>query len=224
MTLRLVLADDHEVVRQGCRALLEREGFQVVGEAADGFEAVRLVRSVQPDVAVLDLIMPGMNGLEAAEVIFKTSPNTAVVMLSMRVDEWQVLAALKSGIRAYVAKSETSRDLVQAIRTVARGGLFLSRRVWSGLIDMFLLSGEAPPDPLQGEERMLLRLIAEGKTNVEIAEALHVGIKTAERHRVALMKKLDIHDVPGLVRFAVRRGLIQPIVACWFVVDQILAR
>jgi DNA-binding NarL/FixJ family response regulator len=221
MTLRLVLADDHEVVRKGCRALLEREGFEVLGEAADGFEAVRLVRSVHPDVAVLDYVMPEMTGLDAAEVIFRGSPTTAIVILSMYVEEWRVLAALRSGIRGYVAKSDTSADLVQAIRTVARGGLFLSRSTWSALIEAFLLNGETPPDPLLGEERAILRMIAEGKTTSDIAEVLHVGTQTAASYRAALMNKLHVHDIQGLVRYAIRRGVIEPAVA-WFIVDQIL--
>jgi DNA-binding NarL/FixJ family response regulator len=194
----------------------------VLGAAADGFEAIQLVQSLQPDVAVLDLIMPRMNGLDAARAILQISPKTMIVILSMCVEEHQVLAAMRSGARAYVTKSETSIDLVQAIRTVARGGMFLSRTACSAVANNSISFGE-PPDPLEGEEWMLLRMIAEGKTTSEIADVLRVGPQLAETFRAALMNKLHIHDIPGLVRYAIRRGLIQPALVWGVIVQQTLA-
>jgi DNA-binding NarL/FixJ family response regulator len=215
MTLRLVIADDHCMVRQGCRAILEREGFDVVGEASDGDEAVQLVLLHRPDVAVLDLAMPQVNGLDAAHAILEAIPDAAIVILSMHTEQYQVVAALRRGVRGYVAKNQTVHDLTHAIREVACGSVFLSSVLRGRMVDRYLSGGHVPPDPLDAREQTLLQLVAEGRTTKEIAERLDVAVKTAESQRARLMSKLDVRDIAGLVRYAVRRGLIKPAMAFW---------
>lgn len=210
MPLRVLLADDHQIVRQGLRALLEREGLEVVGEAADGREAVRLAQALSPDVAVLDLAMPQLNGLEAAREILQACPRTKPILLTMHTDDHQIVNALRSGIRGYVVKTQATEELVQAIREVTRGGTYLSPGVSRVVVEAYLARAEPPPDPLTRRERQVLQLVAEGKTSKEIAALLGVTSKTAETYRAGLMEKLDIHDTAGLVRYAIRRGLIQP--------------
>jgi len=207
---RVLLADDHQVVRQGLRELLTKEGFQVVAEAADGREAVRLAQELCPDIAVVDLSMPLLNGVDAAREIQRSSPRTAVILLTMHTEDPYVLSALRAGIRGYVLKSQATADLLQAIHDVARGSVYLSPRVSGILLQTF--SGRAPTarDPLTGREREVLQLVAEGKTTKEVAQLLGVSVKTAESHRSRIMGKLDIHETAGLVRYAVRQGLVQP--------------
>jgi two-component system, NarL family, response regulator NreC len=210
MALRVLLADDHQIVREGFRALLEREGFVVVAEAADGREAVRLAQSHLPDVAVLDLSMPLLNGLDAAREILSSSPRTRVILLTMHVEEYQVGAALRAGIRGYVLKTRGADELVQAIREVAGGGTHLSPGVSRLLVDAYLASSDLPRDPLTPREHEVLQLVAEGKTSKEVAVLLGLSVKTAESYRARIMEKLEIHETAGLVRYAIRRGLIQP--------------
>ncbi len=209
MPLRILLADDHEIVRQGFRALLEREGLEVVAEATNGQEAVRMARALNPDVAVLDLVMPLLNGLDAAREILQTCSRTRVILLTMHTEEHQIVAALRVGIRGYLAKTQAAEDLVQAIREVARGEVYLSPGVSRVVVDAYLASGQAPSDPLTPRERQVLQLVAEGKTSKEIAALLELTPKTAESYRTRIMEKLDIHDTAGLVRYAIRQGLIQ---------------
>lgn len=210
MALRIIVADDHSIVRQGLRALLEREGFDVVGEASNGQEAVRLASETQPDIAVLDLTMPLMNGLEAGREIQKTLKNTRAVLLTMHTEEHQIAAALRAGIRAYVLKTQAAEDLVQAIRAVSRHQIYLSPGVSQLVLDAYLSGQQAPADPLAPRERQVLQLVAEGKTSKEIAVLLGLTVKTAESYRTRVMEKLNIHDTAGLVRYAIRHGLIQP--------------
>jgi DNA-binding NarL/FixJ family response regulator len=210
MPLRIIVADDHAVVRQGLRALLEREGFDVVGEAPNGPEAVRLAAALKPDVVVLDLSMPLMNGLDAGREIQQAHKNTRVVLLTMHTEEHQISAALRAGIRAYVLKSQASEDLVQAIRAVSKQQIYLSPGVSQLVLDAYLSGQQAPADPLAPRERQVLQLVAEGKTSKEIAVLLGLSTKTAESYRSRIMEKLDIHDTAGLVRYAIRHGLIQP--------------
>ncbi|HSL22871.1 MAG TPA: response regulator transcription factor [Vicinamibacterales bacterium] len=209
MPLRILLADDHCVVRQGLRALLERAGFEVVAEASDGAEAVRLAERLQPNVAVLDLVMPNLNGLDAARQILHGHGNTAVILLTMHTAEHHVAAALRIGVRGYLLKTQAAEDLVHAIREVARGHVFLSPEV-SRLVVEGYLSGARVEEPLAPREREVLQLVAEGKTSKEIAEQLGLTVKTAESYRTHIMEKLDIHETAGLVRYAIRRGLITP--------------
>jgi two-component system, NarL family, response regulator NreC len=208
--LRVLLADDHLIFRQGLKGLLEREGLQIVGEAADGQEAVRRARDLSPDVAVLDLTMPLLNGLDAAREIVRASPRTRPILLTMHTEDPYVMEALRAGIRGYVLKAQPSTDLVQAIQEVSRGRIYLSPGISRTVVEAYLAKTELPPDPLSPREREVLQLVAEGKTTKEIARVLGVSIKTAENHRSRILAKLDIHETAGLVRYAIRRGLIQP--------------
>lgn len=210
MPIQVLLADDHPIVREGFKSLLEREGLQVVGEASDGHEAVRLAQTLHPDVAVLDLSMPLLNGLQAAREILHASPGTRTILLTMYTEDQYVLEAMRAGIRGYVVKRQAAGDLVQAIREVANGAIYLSPSVSQAVVHAYLGKTDLPPDPLSSRELQVLQLVAEGKTTKEIAQLLGISIKTAESHRTHIMEKLDIHETAGLVRYAIRRGVIQP--------------
>jgi len=208
--IRVVLADDHLLVRQGVRMLLERERFDVVGEAADGLEAIRLTQQHQPDILILDLAMPTLNGIGAVGEIAKVSPRTKSILLTMHTEEHYILQALRAGVKGCVWKSQAAEQLLQAIRDVCSGGVYLSPMVSGAVVQAFLAKSEVPDDPLTPREHQVLQLIAEGKTTKEIAVILSVTVKTAESHRTKLMEKLDIHSAAGLVRYAIRRGVVQP--------------
>jgi two-component system response regulator NreC len=208
MPLRIVLADDHHIVRQGLRVLLEREGLQVVGEATNGQEAVRLAQAHKPDVAVLDLMMPSLNGLEAGREILQTRAATAVILLTMHTQEHQIATALRAGIRGYLLKTQAAEDLIHAIHEVLRGEVYLSPGVSRIVVDGYLTGGRPEEDPLAPRERQVLQLVAEGKTSKEIAVILGLTVKTAESYRARLMEKLDVHETAGLVRYAIRHGII----------------
>jgi len=209
MPTQLLLADDHQIVRQGLKTMLEHEGFAIVGEAADGREAVKLAQSRHPDVAVLDLAMPGLNGVDAAREMLRSDPRLKAVLLTMYTEDPYVLEALRAGISGYVLKTQAAVDLVQAIREVMRGSIYLSPGVSRAVVDAYRHKSDLPPDPLSPREREVLQLVAEGKTTKEIAGVLNISVKTAESHRMHIMSKLDIHETAGLVRYAIRRGLIQ---------------
>jgi DNA-binding NarL/FixJ family response regulator len=213
MTIAIVLADDHAVVRRGLRCLLESEpDFSIVGEASDGLEAVRLVERLQPAVVVLDLMMPGLSGLEALRIIRQRSTGSRVVVLSMHSSKAFIAEALKNGATGYVLKGSTEADLVRAVREAAAGRRFLSPPVTEIAIDAYIEQARAGPfDPhetLTPREREVLQLAAEGKTNPEIAAQLHISQRTVENHRANLMRKLGLQNHSDLVRHAVRRGLI----------------
>jgi two-component system, NarL family, response regulator NreC len=208
MAIRILIADDHQIVRQGLRALLERAQFDVIGEAGDGAEAVRVAETLKPDIAVLDLVMPTLNGLDAGRQILQRT-STKVILLTMHTGEHHVAAALRAGIRGYLLKSQAAEDLVHAIKEVARGQTFLSPEVSRMVVDGYL-SGAPAVDPLAPREREVLQLVAEGRTSKEIAVQLGLSVKTAESYRTHIMEKLDIHETAGLVRYAIRRGLINP--------------
>lgn len=210
MPLRIVLADDHVVVRQGFKALLEREKFSVVGEAGNGREAVQKVGELHPDIAVVDIAMPLLNGLDACREILRVSPDTRTIVLTMYPEDNYVLEALRAGVRGYVLKTRAAGDLVQAINDVSRGNIYLSPGVSEAVVEAFLAKADQPPDPLSPRERQVLQLVAEGKSTKEVAAILGISVKTAESHRTRIMSKLDIHETAGLVRYAIRRGLIQP--------------
>jgi len=210
MPTRVVLADDHLIVRQGVKVLLEREQVVVVGEASDGMAAVQLTRAQRPDAAVLDFAMPILNGLDAAREISRVAPATRTLLLTMHTDDQYVVEGLRAGIRGIVLKTQAAADLVRAIREVLAGGIYLSSGICRRVVEAYLSKSEPSPDPLSLRERQVLQLVAEGKTTKEIAHILGVGVKTADSHRTHVMGKLDIHDTAGLVRYAIRKGLIQP--------------
>ena len=208
--LRVLLADDHVIFRQGIRTLLERYGFEIVAEADDGREAIRLAQEVTPDVAILDLAMPQLSGSEAAQEIAQVSPKTRAILLTMYSEEPYVAKALQVGITGYVLKTQSSADLLQAIRDVMAGGIYLSPGISQAIVNAYLSRHELSSHPLTVREREVLRLVAEGKTTREVGQALGISTKTAESHRMRIMAKLDIHETAGLVRYAIRQGLIRP--------------
>ena len=208
MAVRVLLADDHEIVRQGLRILLEREGFQVVGEAPDGHEAVKLCEASHPEVAILDVSMPLLNGVDAAREIMKANPHTKVVLLTMHTEDHLILESLRAGVTGYVLKTKAASELVQALRAACRGEMFLTQSISRTIVQAFLQNTPVPSNPISDRERQVLQLVAEGKTTKEIASLLGISAKTAESHRSNLMEKLNIHDTAGLVRYAIRIGLI----------------
>jgi DNA-binding NarL/FixJ family response regulator len=210
MPLRLILADDHQIVRQGLRALLEREGMEIAGEAADGRAAVTLVEVHHPDVAILDLSMSGLDGIDAAREILHRHPRMGIVLLTVHAEEHQVVTAFRAGIRGYVIKTQAADDLVRAIREVSVGGMYLSPDVSRIMVGVYLSGIESPADRLTPRERQVLQRVAEGRTTKEIAVLLGLSSKTAESYRARIMEKLGIHQTAGLVRYAIRNGLIQP--------------
>jgi DNA-binding NarL/FixJ family response regulator len=210
MTQRVLLADDHPMFREGLRALLEREGFEVVAEASDGHEAVGLIDKLLPQIAVLDLAMPRLNGIDAAREMLKRSPEIQVILLTMHEEEPYVLEALRSGVRAYVLKAQAAADLVRAIHEVMRGGIYLSPGISDSVMIAFRSKRELPSDHLTDRERQVLQLVAEGNTTKKVADLLGISVSTADSHRTRLMQRLEIHDTASLVRYAIRRGVIEP--------------
>jgi len=207
---RILLADDHELVRDGLKRLLVEQLFDVVAEASEGRRAVQLAGELHPDIAVLDYSMPLLNGLEAAREIHALSPSIKTILLTMHTEERYVVEALRAGIKGYVIKTQTAADLIRAIQEVSRGQAYLSPGISGVVVDAFLAKTDLPAEPLTAQERRVLQLIAEGKRAKEIAHILEISVKTAESHRSRIMEKLDIHETAGLVRYAIRRGVIEP--------------
>jgi two-component system response regulator NreC len=210
MPIRIVLADDHVIVRQGLKSLLEREGFQVVAEASDGQEALGHVESLQPDIAVMDISMPTLNGLNAAREIRRASPKTKTILLTQHDESQYIREALEAGVKGYVLKNQVASDLLLAIRQVSRGQVYLSPGVSSAVMEAYNSKSETSKNPLTARERQVLQLIAEGKSTKDVASLLGISVKTAESHRTRLMQKLDIHETASLVLYAVRHGIVQP--------------
>ena len=219
--IRVFLADDHALFRAGLRMLLEHmTEVEVVGEAGDGREAVQLIKKAHPDVVLMDISMSGLNGLEATAQVSQECPQVRVIVLSMHINEQYVTQSLRAGAAGYLLKDAASAELEQAVRTVARGETYLTHTVSQHVISDYRRrlghkeDGEQPEllstDPLTPRQREILQLIAEGHTTKQIASLLHRSEKTVEAHRVRLMNQLDIHDVAGLVRYAIRIGLVSP--------------
>jgi DNA-binding NarL/FixJ family response regulator len=209
--IRVLLADDHAIVIEGLRAILEKESdLLVVGQAGDGREALRVARETRPDVAALDLSMPGLNGLDAARLLAGWGAGPRPILLTMHAEEPYVVAAVRAGVRGYVLKRDAPADLVRAIREVAAGGVYLSPKISPAVVEAVRSPGLHAEAQLTVREREVLQLVAEGKSTKEAAAILGVSVKTADAHRTRLMQKLDLHDVASLTRFAIRQGLIQP--------------
>jgi DNA-binding NarL/FixJ family response regulator len=210
MPVRIVLADDHVLVRQGLMSLLEREGFQVVGEASDGQEALRLTELFRPDIAIMDISMPILNGLNAAREMSRSSPKTKTILLTQHDEGQYISEALDAGVKGYVLKNQVASDLLLAIRQVSRGQVYLSPGVSRAVMEAYHSKSEKSKNPLTLRERQVLQLIAEGKSTKDVATLLGISVKTAESHRTRLMRKLGIHEIASLVRYAVRQGIVQP--------------
>lgn len=209
MPLKILLADDHEIVRQGLKVLLEREGMTVIAEVPDGLEAVRACEKQTPDVCVLDLSMPNLNGIDAAREITKRNPRTKVVLLTMHTEDHLILESLRAGVTGYVLKTRAADELIQSIRAVSRGDMHLTPSISRTVVQAFLSKTDIQTRTISDRERQVLQLVAEGRTTKEVAVMLGISIKTAESHRSNLMEKLDIHETAGLVRYAIRNGIIQ---------------
>ena len=210
--MRILVADDHGIVRAGIRLLLERQpGLDVVAEADDGVDAVERALAVRPNLCILDVAMPRMTGLQAARAIRSQLPDTRVLMLSMHDDERYLFEALKAGASGYVLKREADQDLVGAVRAVGRGEAFLTNAAERSIIRQWMADGaDGPAVALTPREEEVVKLIAEAHTNAQIAETLHVSEKTVESHRANLFCKLGMRDRVELVRYAIRRGLVEP--------------
>lgn len=212
--IRVLVADDHTIIRSGLRLLLERQpGFEVVGEAADGRQAVQLAESAHPDVVMLDIAMPNLNGIEAARQIAEKLPKTKVIILSMHSDEGYVLKALKAGAHGYLLKDSAESDIINAIRAVSQGKAYFSPEISKMLVDDYMRQMqqrgvEDSYELLTSRERELLQLLAEGKSNKEISALLNLSLYTVETHRGNILQKLNLHSLPELILYAVRKGVI----------------
>jgi two-component system response regulator NreC len=212
--IRILLADDHTVMRNGLRLLLERQrNLTVVAEASDGRESVRLAEELSPDVVVMDIAMPNLNGIEASRQIMASNPDIAIVILSMHSDESYVIRALKAGARAYLLKDSAEGDLIAAIHAITDGKSFFSPAISRILVEDYMRQLEQKHvedtyELLTAREREILQLLAEGKTNKEVAAMLNLSIYTVETHRTHILQKLNLHNVPELILYAVRKGII----------------
>ncbi len=214
MNVTIFIADDHAIVRDGLRYLLEaQEGFSVVGEADNGRDAVKKVRQVNPDIVLMDIAMSEMNGIEAAELICKQCPETRVIILSMYASSEHIMRALGAGVAGYILKESAGSELIDAVKSVRAGRRFMSRKVSDRIWDDKLAPGKTidSGDPLKTlslREREVLQLVAEGRTSAEIAQKLHLSPKTVDTYRSRLMQKLNVRDLPGLIKFCIQYGLI----------------
>jgi DNA-binding NarL/FixJ family response regulator len=210
--VKVLLADDHTIVREGILSLLQAHPeVVVVGTAENGHEAVEKARRTFPDIVVMDIAMPLLNGIEAARQLKRLLPQTKVIVLTMYADEEYVLRALQAGVRGYLLKRSAAAELLQAIRTVEHGDFYLSSDISHVVVERFLTSSKPFDEAvtLSNRERQILQLVAEGHTNRQIAVALGITPKTVDTHRTRLKTKLGIHDTPGLVRYAIRKGIVQ---------------
>lgn len=212
--VRVLLVEDHTLVRAGFRALLEKlEGVQVIGEVSNGRDALKVSKELQPDVVLMDIAMPEMNGLQATARIRQECPNTKILMLSMYTNEEYLKEALRAGAAGYLLKDADRTELELAIKTVWRGDTYLTPAVAKFTVNAYCRKDDPDPGPLgrlTGRQREILQLIAEGCSTKQIAQRLDLSVKTVETHRAQLMDRLEIHDIPGLVRLAIRTGLVRP--------------
>lgn len=217
MPIRVLVVDDHKIMRDGIRAILKAAGdFEIVAEAESGLDAVQMVKKVRPDVIMMDINLSGMNGIEAATEMLRSNPDLRIMMLSMYDDEHSVVTALKAGARGFVLKRASDQDLVNALRTVAQGGTYLSPKVSDRFFDRIQKGNidsttqAAPLAELSPREIQVLRLVAEGKTSKEIAVMLDLSVQTIRSYRKAMMKKLNLNNVAGLTQLAISTGLTRP--------------
>jgi DNA-binding NarL/FixJ family response regulator len=215
-TLRVLVADDHEIVRKGLRSILEEQpGWEIAGEASDGREAVDKAKALKPDVSVLDVSMPGLNGLEATRQMLRNEPETKVLILTMHESDPLIREVLDAGARGYLLKSDASRDLVTAVDAIRRNKTFFTARVAQMVLDGYLdkkpkaATEDVPATRLTPRQREIVQLLAEGKSSKEVAVALRLSVKTAETHRANIMRRLDCHSVSELVRYAIRNKIIE---------------
>lgn len=206
---RVVVADDHQMFRQGLVRLLETAGYEVVGEAEDGHQLVRLARQLKPALAIVDYSMPLLNGIDSACDIHRKSPGTKVVLLTMYDDDDCVIDALQAGIRGFVLKSQAASDLLTALKEVGRGSVYLSPGISDAVVKAYASRGDSKRKVLSDRERQVLQLIAEGHTTKDIAKLLFISVKTTESHRGRIMQRLGMHKVANLVRYAIRTGMIK---------------
>jgi DNA-binding NarL/FixJ family response regulator len=213
MPIKTLIADDHAIVRDGLTALLEAQGnCAVIGTASNGRDAVRLAREYKPDLVIMDISMPELNGIEATGQIMQIKPETKVIILSMHSGPEHIFRALKAGARGYLMKESAGKELVQAVRAVTAGNRYLSRKIDDILIDDYIRNREPkdlkePLERLSSREKEILQLVVEGKSSRKIAETLYLSPKTVETYRSRLMDKLGIRDIPGLVKFAIQEGI-----------------
>jgi two-component system response regulator NreC len=211
--IKVVVADDHTILRQGIKALLDnQEGIEVVGEAKDGREAIKTIEELLPDVILMDIAMPGLNGLEATRRIKKKFPKVKVVVLTMHANEEYIFQILNAGADGYLVKEAAFQDLISAINAVHRGEAFMSPSISKKVMTDYIQRAQGEEkvgfDTLTTREREILQLVAEGNSNKKIAEALFISPKTVETHRAHIMDKLNIHDRAGLIKYAIRKGMI----------------
>jgi DNA-binding NarL/FixJ family response regulator len=215
--LRILIADDHEVVRQGVRAILETQpGWSIVAETGDGLTAVEEAQKVRPDIALLDISMPQLNGLETTRQILKVLPETQILILTMHESNELVQDVLAAGARGYVLKTDAKRDLVSAVRSLSEGRPFFTSKVAEMVLEGYRQRGGpagvtvSAREQLTSRERQIVQLLAEGKSSKEIASALDISVKTADTHRANIMRKLNVHSLADLVRYAIRNKMIEP--------------
>jgi DNA-binding NarL/FixJ family response regulator len=209
--MRVILVDDHTMFRRGLKALLEKEGVEVAGEAEDGLDAVRLAIDLNPEIAILDMSMPNLNGIETAREMHKHRPDIRIIILTMFDDERSVYEALRADIKGYVLKTQAPIDLFQALQVIAQGCQYISPSIAKNVVQDYLHREKEDPDyQLTSRERQVLRLVAEGNATKQIASIMNLTSKTIESHRYRLMRKLGSNNIAGLVRHAVRMGLVQP--------------
>jgi two-component system, NarL family, response regulator NreC len=211
MALRIIITDDHRLIREGLRSLLESQGFQVVGEAEDGRSAVKLAKKLDPDAVIIDISMPGLNGIEATRQIHQEAPQVKVIVLSMRSDRRAVLAAFAAGASGYLLKEAAFEEMVVAINVALKGQTYLSPAiahvVVRNSIEYWSASAEPMGRGISSREREILQLVAEGRSSKEMAESLYVSVKTIETHRKQIMNKLNLHSIAELTKYAVREGV-----------------